>query len=302
MSPGNVDFAIRVVRDYTKSKKLRPAEDVVHMTKVYFKQNYDEHIKKGRGRKTCFLSTTQNTLSRIKKEFCELGVEAAYLKDLKLSQEDMDKLNKSKAAKLHDEGVEICAVPADSMILDCRDILTNPRASRGLKTVAMACLTGRRMVEILLTASFGPPTKKHNTHEQYWANVEGLVKQRGKNIAVEIPLLEQRTEINKSLREIRNLYPCPPSDLSPDKQKQWISRKYSKEIARVMHRFCPMVQKIHNFRKFYAASCNKYFAENDASEARLASDYLGHRQLSSTVLTYMNFRVEDIGSLDFVSI
>ena len=259
------DFVTRVVRDYDRTKKLRSAASLIKMTKLYFKRRYDEDIDAGRARKSSYLSTAQNSLSRIKKELREKGIAESYLKQIHLSKEDMAKLNKNKAARLHEEGANIPSVPADMMILDCRDILRNPEATRSIKVMALACLTGRRMIEILMTATFKPPKKPHRTNSAYWSCVDGLAKQRESEQSVEIPLLERRDEIIKSIHEIRSMFPPPPDHLPKYKKKQWYSKKYSKEISSVMHRYCPTIGKLHNFRKFYAAVCTHYFAENGAS-------------------------------------
>ena len=301
--PKATDFVVRILREYQNTGVLRPAEEIVHLTKTYFRIRYEDHIKNGRQRKSSYLNTAQNYLSRLRTGFIKLGItDQEYLSKIRLPKADMGVLNTSKATTLHQAGLHVPVVPADSMIKDCRDLLTNPDATRGMKVMALACLTGRRMVEIIHTASFDPPTEVHDTHEQYWSKVNGLAKQRNRQIPVEVPLLEQRDEINKSLREIRKMFPCPPEHLPPDEAKAWISRNYSQEMARVMHRFCPMVKKLHDFRKFYAAVCKVYFAEKGASDARIASDFLGHLQMSPTVLTYMNYKVEDVGSLDFSTI
>lgn len=300
------DIVKQLVHQFKSSSSnpssIKQPQEIVTEVRNHFKNNYREHRKSGRVRKSSYLSTAQNSLSAIKRELKKFGFPDSYTEHLHLSVEDMTKLNAQKANKLHTAGQNLVAVAGDDMVLDCRDVLTNPKATRALKLVALACLTGRRTVELLYSARFDPPKQKHSTHEQFWSHVSGLAKQRGEEMTVEIPLLEQRSEILKSLQEVRNLFPRPPEDLPEDERRKWVNTQYAKEISRTMRKHCPIIAKVHNFRKFYAAMCVRYFAENDASDIRMASDYLGHRKLSGTVLTYMNFRVTDTGSLNFVHV
>jgi hypothetical protein len=296
-------FENRIIREYEKNNKLYTPDKVVEFTLSYFLKRYETDLKNGIVRKTCHLSSAQPVISRIKTELAKRGVEKEYLDQLKLNKLDMHKLNQRKAEKLHDEGISFKVIQADSMILDCRDMLSDPEATRAMKTIALACLTGRRFVEIILNATFEAPKEKHSTHEQYWSIVSNLAKQRTQVIPVEVPLLERRDEVVKSLKEIRSLYERPPSHIKTlSEQKKWVSKTYSQEIARTMHQYCSLIGKISLFRRFYILVINHYFQDNTKSNARLASDSLGHRRISSTLLNYMNFGAEDIGSLDFTSI
>jgi hypothetical protein len=283
-------FENRIIREYDNNQTLYSPEKVVEITLNYFQKRYENDIKNGIERKTCHLSSAQPVLSRIKAEFAKRGVAKEYLDQLRLNKVDMHKLNQRKAEKLHNEGVNFKVIRADSMILDCRNMLCDPDATRGMKTIALACLTGRRFVELILNATFDPPKESHPTHEQYWSVVSNLAKQRSQVIPVEVPLLEKRDEIVKCLKEIRTLYERPPSHIKNlSEQKKWVSKMYSQEIARTMHKYCSIVGKISLFRRFYILVINHYFQDQSKSNARLASDSLGHRRISATLLNYMNF-------------
>ena len=81
----------------------------------------------------------------------------------------------------------------------------------------------------------------------------------------------------------------------------WSATEMSDEmIQTAQDKFVPMIKNIHQFRKFYVFSCFEYFNENHCSIARLAADYLAHKTMSETVLTYLNFRVVVDKSLSFV--
>jgi len=326
MTSSSVEFGARVINDYRKTGQLRPAEQIVRTTVNYFKNKYDQHRQSGRERKTCGLSTAQNTLSKIKtlfeEEFEVRGIrDSDYLKQLRLQKSDMDALNASKSLKVHDAGTNIVAVPGDLLIRKSRDTLVNVDASRALLVAAVACLTGRRMVEIIHRIQFNPPEEAHAEHEQYWCNISGLAKQRGVLTRFEVPLLEKRDAINKAMTKIRTLFPSPPTnicraprvDLSVGQrlyferkrdvaENKWVSSKYGKEMSRMMKAFCPEIGSLHKFRRFYVGVCLHYFPQDGVAENRTASDYLGHRQMSGAVLTYKNYIVRDLGTLDYQSI
>ena len=159
--------------------------------------------------------------------------------------------------------------------------------------IAVAALTGRRASEIIYSMRFGRPMESHSTSDKYWSCVTGILKQRSNGAVVsrEVPLLAERKNILTAVAAIREA--CPAKNI------QEVNRKYAKNIARVMKKFCPELGKLHEFRKFYVAVCFHYFNERNCSLPRVAADYLGHKNMSETVLTYLSARLAGIGSIDF---
>jgi hypothetical protein len=107
----------------------------------------------------------------------------------------------------------------------------------------------------------------------------------------EVPLLADRFVINKTISEIRKKLPVSSIEQ--------VNRLYAKNISRAVHKSCPELGKLHEFRKFYAATCFHYFNERRCSLPRIAADYLGHKTMSETVLTYLSARIEGVGTLNF---
>jgi hypothetical protein len=203
---------------------------------------------------------------------------------------------------VHDAGVEVATVAAAPVIRDSRALLVDPDASIYIKAMALACLTGRRVCEILVTAVFHPPEREHpGQHEQFWSRVTGIAKQRGDPSAIEVPLLERRDEVVKSVQEVQGQFRRYLEDagVPPEDYKRVISRKFGKQLSRTVQRYCPVVGKMHTFRRFYALVCCAHFKEANASDVRVASDVLGHKQVSVTVLTYLNFALTDLSGLSF---
>jgi hypothetical protein len=252
-------------------------------------------------RKTSYLSSTQSTLSEIKRKLKLIykeRISKEYLDSIRLNKKDTDTLLKQKSLKVHEKGVNVNDVPADALILDCIDLLRNPMATRGQLVIACAALSGRRMVEIITTMEFSDPLEEHE-NEMYWMSIKGLAKQRGSNRTIDVPCLCKRMMLQDGINRIRRLFPQPTESLNTTDKSKWINNKYGQEIRRSLQKICICIRKLHDFRKFYAAACCHYFNEKNKSRARMASDCLGHKQTSSAVLTYMNLSLSNVGTLQY---
>ncbi len=212
-----------------------------------------------------------------------------FKKQLHLTKAEMVQLAREKEGSLRKHSIDIAAIPGDITILDCRTLLHNPDFA--LKVIAVACLTGRRMAEIVVSAQFDAPREPHATNLKYWSCVGGLLKQRGADRCIDIPLFAGRDEIIGAIKALRAQ--CGPMDIAD------VNKLVAKPIARAMKKYCPQIGHIHAFRKLYVLMCNEYFNDRHCSLPRLAADYLGHKTMSDTVLTYLNFRLEGIGTLSF---
>ena len=259
----------------------------------HYQKLYDEDIKNGRRRKLPAISSAQSALSVFKKTLRDTHKIAApnFLNALKLNATESKHLILARQQNVHAGSIDLPVVQGDAVIRDCREFLRNPNPY--LKVVGLACLTGRRMAEIIYAIRFHPPTEPHFTQKKYWSKITGITKQRssGGVKTREVPLFAPRTEIQAALHAVRQALPA--SNVAE------VNRKYGKAIQRTMKEFCPTIGKLHQFRKFYAVCCYHYFNERNCSLPRVASDYLGHKTLSATVLTYLNFRVVGLGSLNF---
>ena len=285
------DFVDKLCRDY--QRKPRTPEEYVKLVKAYFRIREAKASARGRPRKTSYLNTAQTYLSRFKKCLREKkGVPQAFLSKIRLSAEDMRLLNQQKQKAVHDGGTNLRPIPGVKIVLDCRDLLGSKRATLELKIIAVAALSGRRLVEILRTATFGEPKKAHD-RPRYWTSLSGMAKQRGQQRTVEVPLLDTRARIQSAVKDIRRQCEKPPAHLKTEAaRRHWVSNKYAKPVNRAVKRYCRKhITKLHDFRKFYAAIAFQFFNEESKSFARFASDVLGHRQTSATVLTYMNMNL-----------
>ena len=220
-----------------------------------------------------------------------------FLSQLKLSKADNRQLKIEKSKNVHLHSIDLPELDGDGIVLDCRRMLQNPNPY--MRIIAVACLTGRRMAEIVHSVDFTKePVEQHYTSSAYWANITGICKQRkgdpGAIKTIEVPFLDTRCNIAACVASIRRDLPSP--------SVKYVNRKYGKPVQRAMQKYCPNVKKIHQFRKMYVLLCHHYFNERKCSLPRLAADYLGHKTMSESVITYLNFRLAPLGKLDFGSV
>jgi len=276
----------------TKVHTPQCAEVFVRAFVHHYETLYQKHSAEGRKRKTSALSSAQSYISRFKKLLAQRGAPASFLNGLHLTRDEIRRLNIEKNAAVHAGAIDLHEIKGDAVIMDCRAFLRHENPI--LVVIGLACLTGRRMAEIILTAEFNPPEDKHFTSSRYWTSLGGILKRRTKaerEKTREVPLLAPREDIVAAIRRVR--------DELPASTPAQVNAKYAKRISRAMRKYCPVIGKLHQFRKFYVLCCFQYFNERNCSLPRLASDYLGHKNLSQTVITYLNFRVTDLGGLNF---
>lgn len=296
MSLPRVCFLTTMIAKYKEDQDI-PAQVFVDLFRDHYKGMYDRDIKKGVKRKMTYLSSVQTGLSRFRErlvqEFQTSPPSPEFLKGLRLTLEENRTLKEAKLQVVHQKAIDLAELDGDAIIQDCREMLK--KKNPYLKVIALACLTGRRMAEIIFTMTFSAPKEKHHTDSKYWVLVQGVCKQRkGDPNAVkerEIPLLERRDYIVDSIAKVRR-------DLRVTSVAE-VNRKFGKPVQRHMQKYCPHIGKLHDFRKFYVLACFHYFNERNCSLPRLASDYLGHKTMSQTVLTYLNFRLKPLGKLNF---
>lgn len=308
------NFCREQIKQYLTIRKSHPtfsestgcAQQIVNNFVRYYKHLYD---KDTRPRKNSFLMSAQTYISQFKRDLHQEdpSVPKTFLQLLRLNKSQNAQIILQKNQNVHNNAIRLPAVNGDDVIQDCKKCLTKGYDPYKL-LIALACLTGRRVTELLVTIQFDPPKHIHkSTHPSYWCHATGFLKQRAHDpnrvTTREIPLLEKRSIINKVLRQVREElgtgYYDDQHQWHPIISKQQANAKYAKQISRKMQKYCTVICNIHQFRKFYALACFQYFNENHCSLPRVASDYLGHKSLSNTILTYLNFRVVELGKLQY---
>lgn len=277
------EFVSKMVDTYQPGDK---AEDVVNIFREFYQSQEQKAKQKGLIRKSSWIASAQSALSKYKSK---VNAPPEFKKDIHLSREEMIVCNNEKSNTLRDHSIDIKTIHGDEVVLDCRKLLKSKDVC--LKIIAVACLSGRRMTEIISSVEFGPPAEKHFTNLKYWSCVTGLLKQRGDNKCFDVPLFEERDKIIEAVKEIR--------EQTQHITKENVNKLMAKKISSAMHKYAPQIGKIHNFRKFYALMAFQYFNDRNCSLPRVASDCLGHKSLDESILTYLNFKVDNTGSLKF---
>lgn len=276
---------------YDEKTIQRLADTFVARFITYYKDRYDQDIARGRKRKSHYLHVSQSALSRFKNHLIDKGAPYLFTQHLHLSAEQVVTIMHLNAEKLQRNAIDLVQLPGDAIIQDLREFLRSSEPYKIL--IALAGLTGRRAAELLVTIKFDTPQEPHFTNTAYWTLASGFLKKRKGSPMLyrEIPLLERRDVINNALHRVRQLLPATTVHEA--------NIKYSTSTAEYMKKYCPTIGKLHQFRKFYALVCFHYFNDRNCSLPRLASDYLGHKTMSATILTYLNINVRGLGSLDF---
>lgn len=292
-----INFVNELLHRYDTAALRGPelASDLLSRTRDHYQSLYDADIKKNIKRKLPPTSSSMRALSELRKRLREREnpPSSAFFEALRMSRDEVLDLKKKQRQNTLARAIDLPMIHAEPMIRDCRNLLNNKNPY--LRLLALACLTGRRASEILFGMKFGKPQSDHYTDEEYWTCVRGVAKQRvGDPDAVvsrEVPLFERRKVIVRAVQRLRR-------DLPADTRAD-VNRKYAKGAQRVMQTHAPEIHRMHDFRKFYVLVAFHYFNERNCSIPRLAADYLGHKTMSDTVITYLSFRVETDGSLDF---
>lgn len=273
-------------------------EAVVTTVHAYYRRLHEDAVRGGHARALPYTNSVQVALSRLRSRLAKHGVDPTFLKKLALTRHETTALAEAKNARVHKKSINVTSVAGDPIIEDCRQMLDDGMMEEDASKliVALACLTGRRTSELVYSAVFDPPRgADHATSTRFWSCASGFAKQRkGDREAVkcrDIPFLAPRSDINRAVRILRRLWPATSI--------REVNRKYGAHAGRALQRYCDVLGNIHQFRKFYVLCCYHYFNDNNCSLPRLAADYLGHKTMSSTVITYLNFRVTDLGGLDF---
>lgn len=297
-----INFGHFIFLEICKTPNISVQDAARYREKVidYYKKKYDDAIKT-KARKSTWRSTVQVTLSQLKKKLRESGYPKEIVDSFSLSKEDSKILKQERARAVFDGSIALPEIYAEPLVIETRKIVADYLSDEKkpyLCIIALAALTGRRTVELLLTGNFDDPQESHFTNEDYWCSFSGAAKQRtpisGELMRRDIPLLEKREVLVKAIVSVRKNLKIDPKTMT----NEMINRKFAKQISRTMQRGS-VIEKIHDFRKFWACTCFHYFNERACSLPRFASAGLMHKEMSSSVITYLASRVICKGTLHF---
>lgn len=277
-------------------EKLLDSTMIQKAFKNHYTTCYNKRIESGGTRKTTWRNSAQTNLSTFKttmkkyfnKEPTPEQIE--WLKGLHLNKVDSRLLMREKRMnvkagalrrKIINDPVTIVLKAIGWLSLDSQPVL---------QVIAIAILTGRRSSEIVLTGSFSPPKYPHAQRHDCWCQYNGTLK-RGRN-NIEIYTLCPWQWIVKALENVRKHF-------SFIKSVEEANKKMAYRLSRLMKKTAPLVQRCHDWRKFYIKMGMMHFNEIQLPEWLFGQLYLGHNSESSeSITTYMNFVVNNSSTVE----
>lgn len=255
----------------------------------YYKNLYEINAER---RTSSWRSTVQVVLSRLKKKIKAHDYPHEFCNVFRLSAEDNRKLRDERQAQVYKKSIGLEEIHAEAVVLETRQILRdylNDKVSPYLAIVALGALTGRRTVEILLTGDFDPPKEHHFTDEKYWCHFSGVAKRRDyeRKLRRDIPLLDEREVIVAVVNKVREALNIVRGTTT----NETINKRFAKPISRAIQPRS-VIQKMHDFRKFYCCTAFIYFNDNNCSLPRFAANNLMHKDMNSSVITYLASRIK----------
>lgn len=270
-----------IVRDELERAKLHLDDPVLIVTR--FKAHYQclaDSAK--RIRKSSALSSTQSSLSQFKKAALAQGCDANWCTGLKLNEDDTQELKKERQNNVISSSINLPLVNGIDQMNYATWLITtlhDPFAA----LVALCCLTGRRAAEIALSCTFTQVSANPDNDDRHdhWASVSGLLKQRDEDRQLVIPLFAPLPLIQKALKMVREALPKAVCCKT-------FNACYAGWVSLAVKRYFPDIKKTHDMRKLYGKMAHVHFNKRGLSISMYLSEVLGHKQMSSCILTYMS--------------
>lgn len=255
------------------------ADTVIQEFKNHYQELYSTDIKAGKRRKLSSLSSVQSSLSRLKTKAIKAGIDIDFCNKLKLSDMDTSSLKRERLQNVVSASTNLPVVNGYDILFSCQQILKDKEDPVAM-VIALCALTGRRVCEVVWSATFTTAKNKHPRCKYFWMNIDGMAKQRDEvRESMDIPVFAHPDVVSEALDYIRTHLPAT--------SKSAVNRLYGHRIAVKFKQMFPAIKKVHNMRKVYIQLVYMYFNNDNESIPVLAARVLGHKSMSSCVLTYL---------------
>jgi hypothetical protein len=213
----------------------------------------------------------------------ELALHA--LRFLTLSKEESIDLKHQYKEQLQSDHTSLRFVKdVDAVILKAEELLES-EAYTAL-AVGIACLTGRRLTEILKTAKFEFIDEEHIL---FTGQLKTKESENAKIAPYPIPVLSTASILIEALAKLRQLRDF--SALTNDQVHSKTNKSCSEQVKRHFSALIPNC-KVKDLRALYATICCEYFKPDDYSDPAYMAMILGHSELDLiTPLSYQDFRI-----------
>jgi hypothetical protein len=196
-----------------------------------------------------------------------------YVDDLKLTPEERSSYQKRAEESLKEKSSCVFKIDAAALIGKCIELLEDPESNVYDMAVALACVTGRRMVEIFKCGCFAP-----YKDEKYTALFSGQAKKRTEeHDAFTIPLLAPLDVVQEAMAKLRRQKPC---DALTNVQ---INLRFSGSCNSAARRILGQDRHFHDARAIYAVTIYHTTMPHALSLNMLVSRVLGHSSMQQSL-------------------
>ena len=213
--------------------------------------------------------------SRADSAISQIQVLPEYMKDYKLSEEDISKNNNLVNSCIEKRSMDCINVEnVDKLVSNCQTIIKKMEEDIFIIIAAMGIICGRRSIEILKLGEFEPSSKG-----SYSCKFSGAAKKRGKckDLSYDIPLLIKYKYFDRCLKEIRNRLPV--SDLT----NAYINSKYSHKLGDASKILLESLDvRFHDLRAIYGTVTHKMF-DNSWSINIWLKKVLAHDNIDTSI-------------------
>lgn len=210
-----------------------------------------------------------------------------YVCALRVTNSDRRVIVKTQARRLEDKLSTVNEINYKALLEEMRYLLKHPSESDPHELAgAIALATGRRHAEVYHNANFYPASKKDSRH---FCRVTGLLKKRGGDGDIIIPILAPLSEIVKAVKILRT---DRPSDSHTDAGRRYNSAA-NLAVRRAFGEYCSKPITFHTLRSIYVLIAFKLSSSGEASGTTFPSfamRVLGHDGLESQ-LHYSSIRL-----------
>jgi hypothetical protein len=220
----------------------------------------------------------------------------AYFKELRIKLKEHQRMVLSKNDRLLAKSTDIWTVQAHDMVCQAQGILMYDQANPYDKAVALAFVTGRRMIELFKQGEFestGDDKRlKFSGQAKQLKTMSSVLETDTKDDGYFIPTLVSAELILKNIKQLREAKNCDGIN------NRQVNARYCNSCNVASRRF--IGRKFHDLRSAYAVVTYHCAQPHKWSQNAWVCTVLGHTNVNGSV-TYASANVEDMHtSLKFV--
>lgn len=231
------------------------------------------------------LTSFKRTVTDYRNVLKDLG-ETKALELFKLTPEEYATIKAESRQQVYSDNTNLRPISdIDTLLIKAESLIEC--SSYTALAVGLCLLTGRRLTEILLTATMTPIDEDTVLFSGQLKTKDSENAQTG---AYEIPVLTDSETICKALKQLRKY-----KDLSTLSPKQVHSRCNKSCNEQVKRHFLPLIPQcsVKDLRAIYSTIAYELFCPRNVSETAYTAKILGHSELDlTTAQSYKDFYIQ----------